>query len=321
MVSHGKKLATLPGLFKPNPIAVDDQQLYICDGVTVHIYSLKDFSLKAKFGKPGEGPQEFLHNPSAPQSIAVYPFPEYLIVGSVGKVSFYSKEGKYIREKKTEGGQIFANYQPIGNNFAGMGMTLGDNQSMAFTINIYDADFKKIKEIYRQNFMKGGSFSFPPVTPAFFSRENKIITSGGEEFALNILDAEGNKVNAISREYERLKVGDDFKKGMHDLFKSMLKGQYEFVKDRLTFLEYFPAIQNFFAEDGRIYIQTYMKKDGTSEFFIYDLNGKFLKRLFIPFKYLTPVMPSPFAIKNDTLFQLIENENEEEWELHAVEIK
>jgi len=32
-------------------------------------------------------------------------------------------------------------------------------------------------------------------------------------------------------------------------------------------------------------------------------------------------MPSPFAIKGDTLYQLIENEDEEEWELHALEIK
>ena len=80
MASFGKKLATLPGLFRPYPIAVDDQQLYVCDGVEVRIYSLEDYSLKAKFGKPGEGPQEFMHNPSAPASIMVSAFPEYLLV-------------------------------------------------------------------------------------------------------------------------------------------------------------------------------------------------------------------------------------------------
>jgi len=321
MVSHGKKLATLPGLFKPNPIAVDDQQLYICDGVTVHIYSLEDFTRKATFGKPGEGPQEFLHNPSAPASIMIAAFPEYLLVGSRGKISFYSKDGKFIREQKVPGGQMFGIYQPIGNNFAGMGGSLGEDRSMALTINLYDADFKKIREIHKQSFMKKGMLSFPAVNPIFYARENRIIVPGGEEFAINILDAEGNKVTSISREYKRLKVGDDYKKGVHDFLKAMAKDRYELVKQMLTFRDTFPAIQAFFVEDGKIYIQTFMGKDGSDEFFIYDLNGKFLKRLFVPFKYLNPVIPSPFAIKNDTLYQLIENENEEEWELHAVEIK
>ncbi len=319
MVSYGKKLATLPGLFKPNPMAVDDDRLYICDGIEVRIYSLKDFSLKTKFGKAGDGPQEFRPIPGAP-SLMVYPHTDYLLISSIAKASFYSKEGKFIKEWKTTN-MIPGNYQPIGNKFAGMGMSMGDNQSMAITINFYDQEFKKIKEIYKQNIMKRGSLTFPAANPTFFARENKIVAPGGEEFVINILDAGGNKVTSITREYKRLRVDEGYKKGVQKFLKSMAGDRYEIVKRMLTFTDIFPAIQFIYVDNGKIYIQTYLKKDGSDEFFIYDLNGKFLKRLFVPVNYLNPAMPAPIGVKNDTLYQLVENEDEEEWELHAVELK
>jgi hypothetical protein len=60
-----------------------------------------------------------------------------------------------------------------------------------------------------------------------------------------------------------------------------------------------------------------LKKDETDEFFIYNFNGQFLKRLFLPAAYLDGLRPCPTYIKDNKLYQLIENEEEEEWELHA----
>ena len=40
-------------------------------------------------------------------------------------------------------------YQPIGKQFAGFGMSMGKNQSMDLTVNIYDANLKKVKEIHK----------------------------------------------------------------------------------------------------------------------------------------------------------------------------
>lgn len=321
-VSFGKKLTTLPGLLRPYFIVADDQQLYVAHGTEVRIYSLKDFSLKGTFGKPGAGPQEFQPGPGGLQGLFLSPEKDYLLVSSAGKVSFYSKEGKYIKEMKTEGfGQMLGMYQPIGDKFAGMGMTIGDNRSMAITVNIFNAEFKKIKEIHKQDFMKGGTFSFPTVNPAFFVNNNQIITVGGEDFIVDILDAEGNKVTSITRDYKRLKVHDRYKDGVREYFKLILGDRYDAIKSILTFTDIFPAIQNVLTDNGKIYIHTYLEEEGKYEFFIYDLDGKFIKRTFIPVAYLNGFLPSPYTIKNDTLYQLIENEDEEEWELHAIEIK
>lgn len=322
MVSYGKKLATLPGLFRPYFIVMDDQQLYVCHGVELRIYSLKDFSLKAKFGKPGEGPQEFKPPAAGAFALTVYPHTDYLLVSSIGKVSFYSKEGKFIKERKVPVfGELTGAYKPIGDKFVGMGIAAGAEVTFDLTFNLYDGEFKKIKEIYRQGFMKRGSLTFPIVAPVFFINDNKIVVPGGQEFAVNILNAEGEKLTSITREYDRLKIDDEYKKGVHEHFKLVNRDQYPIIKNILTFADIFPAIQGFVVDDGKIYILTYLKKDGKYEHFIYDLDGKFLKHLFLPIAYSTGLMPSPFTFKNDTLYQLIENEDEEEWEIHAVEIK
>ncbi len=48
-------------------------------------------------------------------SLKIFPHPDYLLIGSLGKVSFYSKEGKFIKERKVPVfGQMTGMYQPIG---------------------------------------------------------------------------------------------------------------------------------------------------------------------------------------------------------------
>jgi hypothetical protein len=171
--------------------------------------------------------------------------------------------------------------------------------------------------------MQRGRMEFPNVSPSFQVVNNKIIIGGQKEFVINILNAKGDKVSSITRDYKLLKVREDYKKGVHEFFKTnpATKQSYEFIKNMITFAEYFPAIQGFYVENQKIYIQTYMKKEEKYEFFIYDVNGKFLQRLFLPVKYMNEFMPNPTAIKDNTLYQLIENEEEENWELHAHPIK
>ena len=47
-------------LIEPNSIALDHRNIYIPDGTGIYIYDRKDFRLKKRIGKKGEGPQEFL---------------------------------------------------------------------------------------------------------------------------------------------------------------------------------------------------------------------------------------------------------------------
>ncbi|MGD2085254.1 MAG: hypothetical protein PVH61_03635 [Candidatus Aminicenantes bacterium] len=126
------------------------------------------------------------------------------------------------------------------------------------------------------------------------------------------------------------------KKRYLDYFKtSRVFGKaYDQMKSRLEFPSYFPALQTFAVADGKIYAVTYGKKNGKTEVLVLDLKGKLLKTVFLPLhqrddelamtlenRVARQVTNSTFAIKNGKFYQVLENQNEESWELHIHEIK
>ena len=60
---------------------------------------------------------------------------------------------------------------------------------------------------------------------------------------------------------------------------------------------------------------------GKTECFIFDFQGKFIERTFLPVKNMDAVDFSPLTIKNNKIYQLVENEESENWELHINGIK
>ncbi|MCI0470025.1 MAG: hypothetical protein L0Y73_00030, partial [Candidatus Aminicenantes bacterium] len=85
---HAGKIVEMPELLSPGAMLADNNRLYIADGAHVFIYLTKDFSLEKKFGRAGEGPQEFIEE--------IYTLGlqgEYITIDSVGKLSFFTKEG------------------------------------------------------------------------------------------------------------------------------------------------------------------------------------------------------------------------------------
>jgi len=328
VAGFGVKLASLPDIFSPNSMAVDDKQVYVVEKAVVFIYSLKDYSLKAKFGKAGEGPQEFRVSAGG-EGVFVLPKKDVLLINSIGKLSFYSKDGKFIKEMKTppgssgaQGGPLF---QPIDGKFVGMGVAIDQkNEEMGFSVNLFNDRMEKIKELKKIKFMKNRKMFLPMEFPIVYVWDNKIIMTGDKEgISIDMYDAEGNKVSSVHREYKSLKVTDKYKEDVYETFRTMpeTKAFFEQIKQLIGFSDYFPAIQLFWAVDGRIYIMTYLEKDGKCEFFVFDFKGKLLKHVFLPVVYMYGIRTNPIAVKNDKLYQLIENPDEEEWELHAVEIR
>lgn len=85
----------LSDLRNPEKIFVDGDRLYITEFPTVYIYSLTDFRLVKKFGRGGEGPQEFRGQ------IHLSVQPGYIMVQSTGKVSFFTTDGDFKNEFKS----------------------------------------------------------------------------------------------------------------------------------------------------------------------------------------------------------------------------
>ena len=112
---QGKKTGVLEEVMKPQYIDVSDDRLYVVEGAAVLVYSLADLKLIDKFGRAGEGPGELKPAPFPANSIAA--FPDKLLLDGIGKIIFFSKDGKLIKEKRKKGNMTFTTRE-IGKNFA-----------------------------------------------------------------------------------------------------------------------------------------------------------------------------------------------------------
>jgi hypothetical protein len=314
--SAAGEVAVLSEIHKrPGQLLADNNHIYITDYPTVYIYSMTNFSLVNSFGKRGEGPQEFK------QYINVFfqdTPPDHLVVSSIGKVSFYSRDGKYIKEVKIPfGGWVF---QPMGTKF--LAHTLGGNAKEGYkTLNIYDPDFNKIKEIYRKEFFFDESIKKRVLfmeNYRYWTYRNVVYVMAKEDFIIERFNAAGESLPPITQEYRREKCTEEHRKSVLDFFKrnARIRPVYERLKNRLVFPDYFRAIREIVLDNGKIYVLTYKRRDGKNEFYIFDLDGNLLQKTFMPIKTTNGVSPRPFTVKNGKFYQLVDNEENENWEIH-----
>ena len=308
-----EKLGVLEEIGRPDMLDVDGDRLYITEGASIYIYSIKDLSLIKKFGKAGEGPREF----QVGRFLRLNIRPDDLQVISVGKVSYFTKSGDFIKEKRTSAQN--QRFEPIGENFVG-NSSVRENKINYITLNVYDSALKKVREIHRwESYNQDGKMPAFPDPPVYSVRNDKIFVLRGNDFAIDAYDAAGKKLLSITREYKKRKVTAEDKKMYHHSFSTdlHLKQYYPEVKNIIHFTGYFPAIEEFMASGDKLYVWTHKKEQGKTEFFVFDMKGKLLKKVYLPFLKRNYFTYFPITIRNDTLYQLVDNSDTETWELHA----
>lgn len=317
---YAAKVARLSEINAPETITVDKNQFFITEEASIYIYSLDNFKVRKKFGKRGEGPQEFLVSPDA-GGLQINVQPDYILASSIGKISYFTRNGDFIKEIKAP--RAFAMYQPLGKGFAGTGFAR-DSGIVYATINLYDSQLNKIKEIHRhKNPYQVGQKMNPFLTPPFiYTMDNKIIVDPRNGPIL-VFNHTGEKYSTIDYKYEKIKLESTHKKQILDFYRTnpKIKQNWERIKNLIEFPNTFPDIQQCTVKDGKIYAQTYRKKENQAEFFIFDLKGKRIKKLFLPLTDMNILKTYPYTIQNNMLYQLIEDEEAEVWELHRNEIK
>jgi hypothetical protein len=132
-----------------------------------------------------------------------------------------------------------------------------------------------------------------------------------------VFDKNGHNLYTIDKdkEIEKIKVPEEYKNKRRKEFKQD-PFWLELQKPELIFPGYFPSFRWATVNQGKIYIQTYKKKDNKTQFFVLDLEGKILKEIYLPL----PVPDSDLrkqTIYNNKLYKLVENEGKETWELHV----
>jgi hypothetical protein len=95
---------------------------------------------------------------------------------------------------------------------------------------------------------------------------------------------------------------------------------HDIDRNLIKFPDYFPVIRDYRSSDDRLYIITYREKEEEKELFIVDFNVKLVKSTWLTIDEINPRELYPYTIENGKLYQLVENPDSEEWELHIIEI-
>lgn len=308
-----KKAAILPELMQPHKISTTRTQLYIADKWNIFIYSLDTFKLTKKFGKKGEGPGEFKLSP------IIKAFSNVLAVSDMGKFMLFSMNGQLQSEHRLPPKFFFTfHVYPTGSNFVGFTRGGARNTGKSFyAINFFDKNLNFVKELARgkeEAISPGKKKSFEPITDYFrhtVYKDRIYVADSSKGLFIEVFDSSGAKLYTIDKKYEKIKITDQVK---HTIEKEMDSSQLDrMVKKRsnIVYKEYFPAIQRFIVNDGKIYVFTYKEKDAKQEVVVMDLKGNIQKKAFV-----TKPTRRRFSISNNTYYYLLWNETAEEWELH-----
>jgi len=317
------KVVPLPDLLNPDLIRVDENQMYISEDANIYIYSLKDFRLIKKFGKRGEGPRELLPGTGvAMMWLEIQP--DDLFIHTMNKISYFSKQGTFIKEKKINMRYAPA-LKPLENRFVGVGFP-GEKGIRYWTINIYNPDLEIIKEIYRYEraFDPDRDMDFLDLKMSDFCVDDKKIFVADTEKTgtIYVFDLNGSQLYSIKPDYEKVEITREVEKRLReDASAGNRREFYEAYKHKIKFPEYFPPMRFMVAADGKLYIMTYKTTDDKTQFLIYTTPGKFLEKVFLPVKDMEVAHFCPFTIKNNKLYHLYDNEDTEIWELHITAIQ
>lgn len=316
----GQSGKVLEDLMNPLSVEIDNSQIYFTEGENIYIYSLNDLTLLKKFGKAGSGPQEFLVQPQVPLLLSVSR--DYLIVNSQGKVSFWKKDGTYIRENKVQVGVFSGFFRPLSDGYVGLRIIIEDG-IMYFGADYYDKDFKKIRLLFKQkHFFQQGKKMNPVGRIPFFSTWKGKAYIEDEHGVIHIFDKTGKEYPPVSHNFKPLKINSDHKKRILDFFKNDpgIKQLWNFFKDNLEFPKNFANIQNSIVVDDKIYMQTYRRDNGNVEFIIYNIDGKYIGTRMVPLKEMNIIRLYPYMISKGKFYQIFENEDED-WELSIIPIR
>lgn len=309
-LSFAGKLADLPEVMQPVDIHVYGGRLFIGENFTIHVYSLKDFKQLKQFGKRGDGPGEFRFN------ARLDVFPDKLAVNCRGRLIYFNHDGGLLKTIKTK--PEIHNLLPVGTNFAASVYEGGKAQK----IKLYNKDIKYVTTVYegslgQATYWQSDAKKIDLLLVKDFMDErvyqNKIyVGDTGKGFYFAVFNGAGKKLYDANNKYEPLQIPEAYKKEQIRLQQE--KPGWDRVKDKvnLRFPKYFPAYRMMQISDDKIYFVTHEGSSGKDKVFVTDLKGKILGQTFAPSNVWT------FCISKGKLYWLVENEEEEMWELYSI---
>ncbi len=314
----------LQDIVNPGNIVVGNSNIYITQDTDVFIFKKNTGELIKKFGKQGEGPGEFRKSP-APwiPSLTIYLTPDNrLLINSMGKVSFFTASGEFISEHKV-GGRL-GRFMPLGKGYIKMTIER-DGDTRVIAANLIDADFKKTSRLFSTLWpAQSGKKRNPVIMSQMTTLFDKYTCGKGvalpdEKGNFHIFNTEGKKILNFTPPYTRIKPDKAFQNSLDKFFSEDPRYKRPYTQDKnrglIELPSRLPEYRDYRIDENNVYVISNFRKDGKYEMLVYSLNGKMLKKTFIPLAEKDLLNVFPFDIRDGKLFQVVTDDDEEECKL------
>jgi len=193
------EVVALPDLVNPHSIKVDKTRLYITSSAVIYIYSIPQFNLIKNFGNEGMGPGEF--NSYTDTGVQLDVQSDLIFVNSQNRVSYFTKTGEYIKEKRAGKGWW---HLPFKQGYIGLG-NMREEGFLWRSVNIFDKDFSLVKRIGRKLhwFQPGKSIDPTDVRPPRFCVYKDRAYVENSRGVIDIFDATGKHLFSTTHSIAR----------------------------------------------------------------------------------------------------------------------
>jgi len=305
-------LASFPELVRPYWLQLDDRYVYISDLHSVSVYDMKTFKRAAKLGRQGEGPGEFKGWPR------IMLTNDKLVLNDLYKILIYSKSFELLQEIKLI--SVTDRVYPVEDNFVFKGSRAVDREEYNF-FTLYNSKLEKIKDLVREpddeNYHKYFNI---PFSQARTWKDKVFISQPRKGFYIEVFNKDGKKLYHIEKEVEKVKSEEKHRRFlMEDILHIVGRSRFESAKNRGAFdrpmPEFLAPIKNLWVTENRIYVKTHDITDTKEKFIILDIKGNILETVFLPKTYRELL-----TFRNNKFYYLEENEDDEVWELHELDL-
>lgn len=318
-----ERLGSLPGISEPHSLQIIGDDLIFLDGFTAHVYSLDPLGPKYVFGGEGEEPGHFRYWPE----LAMHG--DTIVVTDFLRTQYFDLEGEWLETiLYSDFGDFDPNMEmvllPLGEGF--LRITVDHDTSRRF-VRLLRPDHTLVRTLYE------GLYDWRGALPAFRidvdSDEDSIVVSDSEKgFYLSIFDRQGNLLRTIDRSVDTEPVpftDADRTTYLESVRLTQDPRLYEHLRQNGRFKDWFPAINHFQLDDGKVYVITNRMRDGNHELLILDLEGRLLKTLFLPLRSMSPSRTilrfDPYVIHQGKLYEMVRPEPTGSYELWVTDLE
>jgi hypothetical protein len=322
---YAERVAVLPDIFNPGDIQVGDKYIYVVQEAEVFLYSMEDYRLVRKFGRRGEGPREFILSDDNMVFISVQP--DYLLVNSVKRMSYFTVDGRYLRERHNSAGLWM---EPLGSNFVGIKRVYDPDGTRRRKLTLFNDKLELVKTVYqefdgiqpRRKIIEAVTWPTSNIYRVYAGR----IYVADKERTIHVYDRDGKPLYDIDLPFPRIKVDAAVREKYLRFYREeeqYWRVRWDRLKSWFRLPEALPVISTYQVNDDCIYILTHQTYEGKDEILVLDLKGNLKRRAGVSLNKFDQSIFNifNFDISGGRLYQYAENSDTEEYEMHIFDLK